>query len=198
MALPPFPKPATIITENIKLPVFDELSKEQRQGFEALKQRQRGELHALQKKQLDEFEGRQESKLEALQRMEEEDREASMATFKKGRHGILSHPVAAGEDQGVRSIQWWLVVATGPEGEEVQEEDRPGEKKSSVSSVLFCFFSCRVDLPCLYPSISRARFGGLSPSQQPKEYIRCYTTTPAKHCLSPSNGVHRSPEFQRY
>jgi hypothetical protein len=106
MALPPFPKPANISTENVIVPVSDELSKEQRQGFEAPKQRQQGELHALQKKQLDEFEERQKSKLEALQRKEEGDREASMATFKEGRHGILSHPVAAGEDRDVRSIQW--------------------------------------------------------------------------------------------
>jgi hypothetical protein len=30
----------------------------------------------------------------------------------------LSHPLAAGEDRGVRSIQRLLVVATRPEGDE--------------------------------------------------------------------------------
>jgi hypothetical protein len=32
--------------------------------------------------------------------------------------GRLSHPIGAGEDRGVRSIQWWPVVVTGVEEEE--------------------------------------------------------------------------------
>jgi hypothetical protein len=40
----------------------------------------------------------------------------------------VSQPVAAGEDRSMRLIQWWLVVATGPEEDEVLERTRREER----------------------------------------------------------------------
>jgi hypothetical protein len=57
----------------------------------------------------------------------------------------VSHPVAAGVDRDVRSIQWWLVVATGPEEDEDQRRAGDGQRKERTRRVRVQFISFLFD-----------------------------------------------------